>query len=315
MHNGVHTTRRIGAARRAFTLIELLVVIAIIAILAALLMPVLEGARGAAELVACASAQRQLNLAVHHYQGDFSGWTYAPDALTGSEFNSKYWSNPASGCMDPADYFYGTMWYQQQGYPGYGYPTSAVFWGIGYGPYLYGSNPPLNLSALSQMPNSILIDPGARRWMQSNGGTAHPYHVAWEEFPHTAYPYLANSGHGCDNTADAYDRHIYKWAFSRRHGAAALGLVTFCPSGYSQHSSFGYGFFVGTHMRGNVNLGSPGSITYGMLKDYWKGHNAAFGDGHVEFIGGSKIPDDFSFAVGGWYHGTCGIKTYAQNLP
>jgi len=299
-----------GKRARGFTLIELLVVIAIIAILAALLLPALEAARESALLAGCAGQQRQLAASTFMYQGDWSGYFYAPDAFTGAQFNATY----GTTCMQANDYFYGTMWHQIQGYPGYGYPTSAVFWAIGYGSYLFGSQPPLNLADLTLMGKCVIIDPGAKRWMESNGGSANPYHVAWEELPHTAYPYLVQAGHGCQ-TGPAYDNHIYKWAQSRSHRAPAHGLVTLCPSGYSQHPSFGYGFFVGTHLRGNANLGDPAAITASALRTVWRGHNAAFGDGHVEFVGWDKIPGDYSWEVSGWYHGTYGIKTYSLELP
>jgi prepilin-type N-terminal cleavage/methylation domain-containing protein len=58
------------APLHGFTLIELLVVIAIIAILASLLMPALERARESARMVACASQQRQLGLAIVVYAND-----------------------------------------------------------------------------------------------------------------------------------------------------------------------------------------------------------------------------------------------------
>lgn len=56
---------------RAFTLIELLVVIAIIAILAAILFPVFAQAKVAAQKTSDLSNNKQLNLAVQMYGGDY----------------------------------------------------------------------------------------------------------------------------------------------------------------------------------------------------------------------------------------------------
>jgi prepilin-type N-terminal cleavage/methylation domain-containing protein len=303
-----------GVARRAkrstaFTLIELLVVIAIIAILAAMLLPVLAEGKRRALLVSCLNSEKQLALATVLYQSDNDLWCYAPDAMSGAVFNGTY----GTSCMAADDYWYGTMWHQIQGYPGYGYPTSTIFWAVAAGEYLsLGPSRPTTAGELTGMPSNLLVDPGASRWMQSNGGSANPYHVAWEEFPHTMYPYLVGAGHGCLNTG-GYEPHVYRWAYSRRHKNPDLALITFCPSGYAQHPSFGYGFFVGSHMRQNANLGDPGSIVPPMLQPVWRGHNAAFGDGHAEFVDWGKIPRDFTLEVTGWYHGTYGIKTYPVN--
>jgi prepilin-type N-terminal cleavage/methylation domain-containing protein len=67
-------------SRPAFTLIELLVVISIIALLIAILLPPLSAARQTAQVVACASNQRQIGIASHAYRTDHNNFLPAPVA-------------------------------------------------------------------------------------------------------------------------------------------------------------------------------------------------------------------------------------------
>jgi len=96
-----------GKQRRGFTLIELLVVIAVIAILTAMLLPVLQKAKGKGKQIVCVSNLRQIFLAFNNYAMDWND--YIPVSAPNGDVAS--WNT----VLGRAGYFggpvYGTLHY------------------------------------------------------------------------------------------------------------------------------------------------------------------------------------------------------------
>lgn len=82
-----------GRYGRGFTLVELLVVISIIALLVSILLPALNRARVQAQLVVCATQQRQILDGLHVYTSDNNG-NLPPDISMNDNGTSVWWDFP-----------------------------------------------------------------------------------------------------------------------------------------------------------------------------------------------------------------------------
>jgi len=102
-------------ARQAFTLVELLVVIAIIALLIAILLPVMKKAKEAANVVVCASQQRQIMQGVMMYTQENKGFMPIPPSIGhyyGYVYPLMYYmdSDPKYGGAGMIRYDVGSLW-------------------------------------------------------------------------------------------------------------------------------------------------------------------------------------------------------------
>ncbi|QDV52220.1 DUF1559 domain-containing protein [Gimesia fumaroli] len=121
--------------KRGFTLIELLVVIAIIAILIALLLPAVQQAREAARRSTCKNNMKQLGLALHNYNDNF---TVLPiGSQTGSFPN---WRVGVLPYLDQANVY--NQLTRANGYWAHsGFPGNTVLYSVRLPVYKCPSNP------------------------------------------------------------------------------------------------------------------------------------------------------------------------------
>ena len=279
----------------AFTLIELLVVIAVIAILAALLLPVLEGARESAWRASCANCQKQLVLTVSLYQNDFDG-----------KFWGKHVNYTSAPCTPATNWCAGYYTY-------YSWVANGACraWLSGYRPYL-GLDPSVETLPNSDPPSLLrerepVRDPGARlgdTYLVLNAWSGAYPRNHWRQRYQAEYPYLVRE---MGFIQPGFDEWILKRSYSEHHPAPSRARVTQCPIGAD---SWQGAFSVGNHFMPEVTslMGVVYSQPFSYTQTCLTGMNAAFGDGHVEWLSSQRFntgdQGDYTAAWGNCWGGS-----------
>jgi len=277
----------VGSTSRAFTLIELLVVIAIIGILAAMLLPALNKAREKARRGVCAGNLHQIATALVSYADDFNGYFPYPDCgatcdgtHTQPLWFRKYIGTIAGGYGNVGDVEAYCRILCALGYVGnpdvFFCPSDANKMSAGSGTMDFNPHDKLTEHPCSQ---NGPLQKGCPLW---NGLCA--YNIS--------YLYICRLGTGVPPGPNVENKNNNASGSSGNRAYLIMADKT----------------LYGNNGDGPGNNDKTANLAPGDIHGT-DGRNALFTDGHVEWINGGTISDEYGIIQADWgeYGGSCPV--------